>query len=150
VDRVVDRPQHPVEFMPAPKDQSSRRHDAVSTLPLRQPGIFFDAIDGDFGSPAEDRKHRAVLQEVDSVIPPFAFGDLASVKTKNAAKLAPVEGHLSGHGLSRGALGGDALDDLGGSREPCPTRTLAARKLTGFDFARTCCHGRLLFFMVLS
>jgi phosphinothricin acetyltransferase len=53
VDRPVDRPQHPIEFMPAPEDQPGRGYDAVGSLPLRQPGILFDAVDGDFGGSPE-------------------------------------------------------------------------------------------------
>lgn len=136
VDRPVDRPKHPVEFVTAPEDEPGCGDDAVGALPLTEPWIFFDAVYGNFGRPSEYRKYGAISQKVDGVVPPLAFGDLASVETEYAAKFAPVERHFSGNALDSALCGGG---------EPCNARTLSAWTLAWIDVARTFCHGRLLF-----
>jgi hypothetical protein len=79
-------------------------------MSLTKPWIFFDAIYREFGRPSEYRKYCAISQKIDGVIPPLALGNLASVETEYAAKLAPVESNLSGNALD---------GDLCGGGEPC-------------------------------
>src|SRR5215470_1127994 len=82
--------------MSAPNDEAGRGNHAVDPLPQGQRRIFFDAVDRNLGRAAKYRKHRSILQEIDGIVSPLAFRDLASVKTENAAQLAPIEGHLGG------------------------------------------------------
>ena len=91
---TVDRAQHAVELVAAAHDQAGRRDHAIGALAARQLGIFFDAVDRDFRGAAEHREHRAVFQEVDGVIAPFAGGDLAAIEIENAVELAAAEGDL--------------------------------------------------------
>ncbi len=69
----------------AAHDQAGRRDDAVGALPPREPGIFFNAVDRKFRSAAEDRENRAVPQEVDGIVTPFAGRHLAAVETEDAS-----------------------------------------------------------------
>src|SRR5499427_2001722 len=77
--------------MAAPYDQTCRRDHAIGALSARELRTFLDAVDRNFGGAAEHGEDRAVLEEVDGVVTPFAGGDLAAVKAENAVELAPVE-----------------------------------------------------------
>src|SRR5215470_16702254 len=101
--------------MSAPNDEAGRGNHAVDPLPQGQRRIFFDAVDRNLGRAAKYRKHRSILQEIDGIVSPLAFRDLASVKTENAAELAPIEGHLGGH-----------LSGHLSSGKRCSARTLAS------------------------
>src|SRR5215472_13170859 len=136
-ERTIDRPQHPVKLMPTPHDQPCRGNHAVDPLPQGERRIFLNAVYRHLRGPAKYRKHRPVPQEVDGVVSPLAFCDLASIKTDYAAEFAPIEGDLSG------GLGGG----VGGAKRTS-TPTLAAWRLAWIDFARTQRHGRLLFIVV--
>src|SRR5882724_4070322 len=94
---AVDHQQHAVEFMAAAQDQAGRRDHAVHALLAREPRVFLDAIERDFGGAAEYRKHRAVLQEIDGVISPFAVGDHAPVEVQDAIEFEAVEGNSMWH-----------------------------------------------------
>ena len=93
--RAIERTQHPVELVAAAQDVTRCRNDAVGALPAAEPRILLDPVNGEFAGPAENRKHRAVFEEIDGVIAPFARGDFAPVKTENAVKLSPAEGDLA-------------------------------------------------------
>src|SRR5262249_47235649 len=67
--------------------------------------VLFNAIDRHLGRAAEHGEHRPVLEEVDSVVAPFAGSDLATVQTENAVELAPVEGHPAYGGGGRSTPG---------------------------------------------
>src|SRR3954452_16190534 len=88
---AVDHQQHAVEFMAAAQDQPGGGDHAVGALLARQPRILLDAVDRHFGSAAENRKYRAVFQEVDGVVAPFAVGDHAAVEIEDAIKFETVE-----------------------------------------------------------
>src|SRR3984957_10314366 len=77
--------------MAAAQDQPGRRDHAIEALLTREPRIFFDAIDRHFGSAAEYREHRAILQKVDGVVAPLAIGDHAPVQIQNAIKFETIE-----------------------------------------------------------
>src|SRR3954454_2377946 len=94
---AVDHQQHAVEFLAAAQDQAGRRDHAVHALLARELRIFLDAIERDFGGAAEYRKHRAVLQEIDGVIAPFAVGDHAPVEVQDAIEFQAVEGNSMWH-----------------------------------------------------
>ena len=102
LESLVEHAQHAVEFVAAPHDQAGRRDHAVGALAARQPRIFLDAVDRDFGAAAEHREHRAVLEEIDGVVAPFSGGDHAAIKAEDAVELAPVEGHLRLSGAKGG------------------------------------------------
>src|SRR5262249_57505412 len=91
--------------MAAAHDQTCRRDHAIGALPARELRTFLDAVDRNFGGAAEHGEDRAVLEEVDSVVTPFAGGDLAAVKAENAVELAPVEGDSAGGGEGQRAPG---------------------------------------------
>ena len=88
----------PSSSCPRLHDQAGRRDHAVGALLARQPRIFLDAVERDFGGAAEDRKHRAVFQEIDRVIAPLAGCDHAAIEAENAVEFAPGEGDLAGDG----------------------------------------------------
>src|SRR5882724_10937609 len=90
--------------MAAPQDQTGGGHHAVGALLARKLRIFFDAIDRHFRRTAEHREHRAVFQEIDRVIAPFAGRDHAAIEPEDPVELAPVEGHPADGGRrDRGA-----------------------------------------------
>src|SRR5262249_57578077 len=91
--------------MAAAHDQTCRRDHAIGALPARELRTFLDAVDRNFGGAAEHGEDRAVLEEVDSVVTPFAGGDLAAVKAENAVELAPVESDSAGGGEGQRAPG---------------------------------------------
>src|SRR5207344_2517173 len=101
--RGVDRVQHAVELVAAPHDETGGRYHAVGALPARELGTFLDAIERNLRSAAEHGKHRAILEEVDGVIPPFASRHLAAVETENPVELAPIKRHAACGGEGRGA-----------------------------------------------
>src|SRR5262249_80193 len=91
--------------MTATHDQAGGRDYAVGALPARQLRIFLDAVDRNLAGTTKHREHRAVLQEVDGIVAPFAGGDLAAIEAENAIELAPVESHAAHGGEGRGARG---------------------------------------------
>ena len=90
---AVDHQQHTFKLMAAAQDQARGRDHAVHALLAREPGIFFDAVDRHFRSAAEHREHRAVFQEVDGVVAPFAVGDHAAVEIEDAVEFEAIERH---------------------------------------------------------
>src|ERR1041384_2696137 len=70
--RFVDRAQHILELMAALDDEPGRRDDAVGALLARETRILLDPVERNLGRAPENRKHRAVLEEVDRVITPLA------------------------------------------------------------------------------
>src|SRR6516162_5322832 len=93
--RAVEGAQHPFKLMAAAQDVTGCRNDAVRALPARQAWIFFDPVNREFGGATEYRKHGAIFQKIDRVIPPFTCCNLAAVETKNAVELAPVKSDLA-------------------------------------------------------
>src|SRR5262249_61435537 len=91
--------------MAAAHDQTCRGDDVIGALPARELRTFLDAVDRNFGGAAEHGEDRAVLEEVDVVVTPFAGGDLAAVKAENAVELAPVESDSAGGGGGQRAPG---------------------------------------------
>src|SRR5437899_7961095 len=87
--------------MAAAHDEAGCRHHAVNAVSARQLGTLLDAVDRDFAGAAKHGENRAVTQEVDGIIAPFAGGDLAAIEPENAIELAPVESHASRGGESR-------------------------------------------------
>src|SRR6266404_2057723 len=79
--------------MAAAQNQPARRDHAVNALLAREPRIFFDAIDGNFGSAAEHREHGAVFEKVDGIVAPLAIGDHAPVQIQNAIEFEAIERH---------------------------------------------------------
>src|SRR4051794_26125696 len=77
--------------MAAAQDQAGGGDHAVGALLARQPRILLDAVDRHFGSAAEDREHRAVFQEIDRVVTPFAVGDHASIEIEDTIEFETVE-----------------------------------------------------------
>ena len=116
--RLVDRAQHAVELVAAAHDQAGRRDHAVGALAARQLRILFDAVERDFAGAAEHRKHRAVSEEIDGVVAPFAGGDLAAVEIENAVEFAAAEGDLVDGG--GGCAGAAPPWDWLGSISPGP------------------------------
>src|SRR5262249_51879563 len=110
-ERPIDRPQHGVKLVAAAHDQTGRGDDAVGALPARELWTFLDTVNWNFRSAAEHGKYRAVLQEIDRVIAPFAGGNFATIEAENAVELAPVEGH-SGWGGEGRSSGGFAPVEL--------------------------------------
>src|SRR3954471_21641054 len=104
--RCFDSVQHAIELVAAPHDQAGGGDHAVGALSARKLRIFLDAIDRDFRGAAEHGEHRAVLEEVDGVIPPLTGRHLAAVQTENSVELAPVERHAARGGEGRRARGG--------------------------------------------
>jgi len=98
--------QHAIELMPAPHDQTGGGDDAVGALPARELRTFLDAVDWNFRCAAKDGEHRAVLEKIDGVIPPFTGRDLAAVEAENTVELAPVERHAACGGEGRRARRG--------------------------------------------
>src|SRR5882757_8490841 len=90
---AVDHQQHPIQFLAAAQDQPARRDHAVDALLAREPRVFFDAVDRHFGSAAEHREHRAVPQEIDGIIAPFAIGDHAPIQIENAIEFETIKRH---------------------------------------------------------
>ena len=90
---AVDHQQHAVEFVAAAQDQPGRRDHAVDALLARQPRIFFDSVDRNFGGAAEHREHRAVSEKIDGVVAPLAVGDHAPVQIQNAIEFETIERH---------------------------------------------------------
>src|SRR2546426_6752650 len=88
---AIDHQQDTLEFVAAAQDQAGRRDHAVHALLARQPRILFDPVDRHFGSAAEDRKHRAVFQEVDGVVAPFAVGDHAPIQIEDTVEFETIE-----------------------------------------------------------
>src|SRR5262249_39182628 len=104
---------HRVELVAAAHDQTRRRDHAIGALPARELRTFLDAVDRNFGGAAEHGEHRAVLEEVDGVVTPFAGGDLAAVKAENAVELAPVESEWVWGGEGQRARGLAPMDLAG-------------------------------------
>src|SRR5258706_15463321 len=77
--------------MATAQDQAGGRNHAIGALLACQPRIFLDAVDRNFGSAPEHRKDRAVFQEIDGVIAPFAVGNHSPVQIENAAELETIE-----------------------------------------------------------
>src|ERR1700684_3700724 len=102
MERTIERAEHAVEFVAAPQDMAGGRNDAIGALPAAETGVFLDAVDRHFRSAAENRKHRAIFEEIDGVITPLAGGDFASVEPQDAVQFASAKGYLSGGGGSRG------------------------------------------------
>src|SRR6516225_5878336 len=73
---------------------ASRRHHAVGALTAGAARTLLDAVDREFAGAAKNGKHRAVFEEIDSVVAPLAGGDLAAVETENPVEFAPTEGDL--------------------------------------------------------
>src|ERR1700682_3774131 len=94
--------QHAIEFMPAAQDQSARRDHAIDPLLAGEPRIFFDAVDWNFGSAPEYRKHRTVAQEIDGIVAPLAVGDHASVQVQDAIEFETIECHPAWQGTRSG------------------------------------------------
>ncbi len=94
-ERAVERAEHAVELLAAAQDMAGGRNHAIGALPAAEFWIFLDAVDRHFRGAAENRKHRAVLEEIDGVIAPLAGGDFAAVEPQNAVELAPAEGYLA-------------------------------------------------------
>jgi len=84
--------------MSAAHDETGGRDHAVRTLPARQLGRFFDAVDGNFRRAPKHGKHGAILEEIDRVVPPLAGSDLAAVEAEDAVELLPLEGHSADGG----------------------------------------------------
>src|SRR5208337_1313641 len=105
-------------------DETGCRHDAVGSLAARELRAFLDTVDRNLAGAAKDGEHRAIPEEVDCIVPPFAGGNLAAVEAEYAIELAPVESH-AGRG--------------GGRRSG---RRLAPVKLARFSIAIA--HRRLL------
>src|SRR5712691_2485465 len=124
--RLVERAQHAVELVAAAHDQAGRRDHAIGALPARELGMFFDAVDGNFGGAAEHREHRAVLQEIDRVIAPLAGGNHAAIKVQDTIELAAVEGHAACGGERRMARGLAPVElarfDIAGTHAAPPSR----------------------------
>ena len=53
--------------------------------------ILDDSVEGNFGRAPEYGEHRAVLQELDRIVAPFAGGDHTPVKMQDSVELAPLE-----------------------------------------------------------
>ena len=68
-----------------------RGHDAVGALLARELQILLDAEQGHFGGTAEDTEHRFVARHVESVVAPFAGGDLAAVHGDDRGEFLTVE-----------------------------------------------------------
>src|SRR5437764_945412 len=111
--RLVDRAQHAVELVSPLDDEARRRDHAVDALLAREFWIFFDSVERDFGGTAEDRKNRAVSQEIDRVITPFAGCDHAAVQAENAVELAAAESDLAGDGACSAGLAPALLARIG-------------------------------------
>src|SRR5581483_7524273 len=126
--RTVERAEHAVQFVAAAQDVSGRRDHAVGALPALQPRILLDAIERHFGGVAENRKHRAVFEEIDGVIAPLAGGDFAPIETENAIELAPGECHLAGGD-------GCAQKFAPTPGHPIAFDAMGAPQLAWFDFA---------------
>src|SRR5215469_1703525 len=77
--------------MAALKNQSGGRDHAVGALPARQPWTFFDAINRDVAGAPKNGKHRAISEEIDRVIAPFAVRDFATVEPQDAIELTALE-----------------------------------------------------------
>src|ERR1700693_4911752 len=90
---AIDREQHAFELVAAAQDQPGRRDHAVHTLLAGEPRILFDSIDRNLGGAAEYREHRALSEEIDSIVAPLAIGDHAAVEIQNAIKFETVERH---------------------------------------------------------
>src|SRR5208282_3841542 len=73
-ERAVERAEHAVELPASAQDMAGCRDDAVGALPTSEPWIFFDPVDGKFAGTTENGKHRAIPEEIDGVITPFAGG----------------------------------------------------------------------------
>src|SRR5262249_50719710 len=105
VERAIDRPQHGVKLVATAHDETGRGDHAVGALSTRELRTFLDAVDGNFRGAAEHGKYRAVLQEIDRVITPFAGGNFATIEAENVVELAPVEGHSDWGGKGRSSGG---------------------------------------------
>src|SRR6202790_5482971 len=97
--RAVERAEHAVEFLTAAHDVPGGRNHAEGPLAAAELWILLDAVDRHFRGAAENRKHRAVFEEIDGVITPFAGGDFASIEPQSAVKFAPAERHFAGGGV---------------------------------------------------
>ena len=114
--RLVDDAQDAIQFVTAAQDVAGGGDHAVGALALLELRIFFDAIQRHFRGAAEHRKHRAVFQEVDGVIAPFAGCDHAAVQVENAVEFAAVESDLIEkiHGGARTSHRGSTPGELAG------------------------------------
>src|SRR5436190_18521975 len=79
--------------MAAAKDQPRCGNHAVGALLARQSRILFDPVDRDFGRAPEHRKHRAIFQKIDGVVPPFPVSDHAPIQIEYSAELEAIECH---------------------------------------------------------
>src|SRR5579872_3236552 len=86
---------------PAQNHATCRDH-AVNPLLARKPGIFFDPVDWNLRSAAENREHRAITQKIDGVIPPLAVGDHAAVQIQDAMEFEAIKRHPVWHGAHGG------------------------------------------------
>src|SRR5262245_53519541 len=82
--------------MAALHDQAGCRDHAVDALLARQPRILLDTVDRHLGRAPEDREHRAIFQEVDRIVAPFAGSDHPPIESENAVQLTAVECNLAG------------------------------------------------------
>jgi hypothetical protein len=100
--RAVEGAEHTLELLAAAHDVTRCGDHAVSTLSAPKPWVLLDPINREFAGAAENRKYRAIFEEIDGVITPFAGSDLAAIETENAIKLTPAEGNLAcGGGRSK-------------------------------------------------
>ena len=100
------------------------RHDAVGALLARELQILLDAVEGEFGGAAEDTENGFVARHVDSVVAPFAGGDLAAVHGEDGGEFLTVE-----CSDVAGLMGAPGIGTLPGA---CRSR----RELYGFDIAQ--------------
>src|SRR5580704_17383807 len=112
------------------------RNHAEGALAAAEFRVLLDAVDRNFAGAAENRKYRAVFQEIDCVITPLAGGDLAAIKAKDAVELAPAESHFACGGVrTLLAPAPPAWIDLAEVHAAPPSVTRASRSL--HDRART-------------
>src|SRR6185312_447044 len=99
---AIDDKQNAIELVAAPENKAGRRDHTIGALLARQPRIFLDAVNRNFGRAAEDREHRPVLEEVDGVVAPFTIRDHAPVEVENAIELETIERHPALNGKRGG------------------------------------------------
>jgi hypothetical protein len=96
--------QHLGQVMAAAQDHAALLNDTVKAMTAVEPWRFLNPVEGRFRRAAKDREHGLVAPQVDGVIAPLAFCNLAAIDGQDGGKFPAIEGDGGELGRSRSML----------------------------------------------
>ena len=98
---ALQHPQHGFQVMAAFEDLPIHTDNRILPLPFAQLGMLFYAVQREFRSPPEHRKHGHFPQRLNPIVAPFSGGDHAPIDRQNNRQFTAIECNLRGEGRRR-------------------------------------------------